>query len=93
MSVVEIESQVREFIWTSFLAETGTITLENSDDLFQLLDSLQVLRLVVQLETLFGVKVADHELSHANLGSVEKVAAFVSRKCETDASVEGTLTM
>jgi acyl carrier protein len=89
VSVAEIEAQVREFVWSSFLADSGISTFRNSDDLFDLLDSLQVLRLVVQLERLFGVKVADYELAHENLGSVQKVAAFVARKCESCQSMGG----
>jgi acyl carrier protein len=81
MNENEIADQVREFIWASFLADAQIDELHNNDDLFQLLDSLQVLRLVVQLESLFGVKVADYELAPENLGSVEKIAAFVCRKC------------
>ena len=90
MSVAEIEAQIRQFVWTTFLEETETKTFQNSDDLFQLLDSLQVLRLVVQLESLFGVKVADDELAHENLGSVEKVAAFVARKCQACGAIDGS---
>ena len=82
MSIAKIEAQVREFVWASFLADSGISTFRNSDDLFELLDSLQVLRLVVQLERAFGVKVADYELAHENLGSVQKGAAIVARKCE-----------
>lgn len=79
MLVNEIECWVREFICTSFLTE-GDVTFQNTDELFTLLDSLQVLRLIVQLEKQFGIKVADDELSIENLGSVARIAAFVARK-------------
>jgi acyl carrier protein len=80
MHVATIENQLREFVLASFLAETPAEEFRNTDDLFQLLDSLQLLRLVMQLEALFGIKVADHELAAENLGSIAKVAAFVARK-------------
>jgi acyl carrier protein len=80
MHVAEIEGQLREFVLTSFLTDTPAEEFHNGDDLFQLLDSLQLLRMVMQLEVLFGIKVADHELAAENLGSIAKVAAFVVRK-------------
>jgi acyl carrier protein len=81
MTTTEIEERVRQFVLGSFLVDTPPESFQNSDDLFLLLDSLQILRLVVQLEALFGVKVQQQELSAENLSSVQKVAAFVVRKC------------
>jgi acyl carrier protein len=75
----DIESQLHEFVATSFLADAGTV-FENSDDLFQLLDSLQVLRLILHLKATYGVHVADEELAVENLGTIENVARFVDRK-------------
>jgi acyl carrier protein len=80
MHDAEIEGRLREYVLASFLSETPADEFRNSDDLFQVLDSLQLLRMVMQLEGLFGIKVADHELAAENLGSIAKVAAFVVRK-------------
>jgi len=80
MTPTEIEQRVRQFVLTSFLVDTPPEAFQNSDDLFLLLDSLQILRLVVQLESMFGVKVQQPELTADNLSSVEKVAAFMVRK-------------
>jgi acyl carrier protein len=80
MTTTEIEEQVRQFLLTSFLAETPPEAFRNDDDLFLLLDSLQILRLVVQLESTFGIKVKQEELTAENLSSVRKVGAFVARK-------------
>jgi acyl carrier protein len=79
-TVAEIEGRVREVILSSFLPEAAPGALSNTDDLLALLDSLQVLRLVQHLEALYGVQVTDDELTAENLGSVEKMAAFVARK-------------
>jgi acyl carrier protein len=79
-TVAEIEEQVKRIILRSFLPETAPEALGSSDDLFALLDSLQVLRLVQHLEAKFGIQVTDDELTADNLGSVEKMAAFVARK-------------
>jgi acyl carrier protein len=80
MILPEIEDRIREFVLTSFLAETPAETFHTQADLFLLLDSLQVLRLVMQLESWYAIKVEKHELSPENLSSVQKAAAFVVRK-------------
>jgi acyl carrier protein len=78
-----IEDDVRQYIACSFLTETQADDLRSDTDLFALLDSLQVLRLVVALETTFGFKVGDGELSPENLSTVERIAQFVARKRES----------
>ncbi len=80
MTSAAIEAQLRQYVLTAFLPETPAEDFANTDDLFQLLDSLQVLRLVMQLDTLFAVKTEDQDLTAENLGSIRKAAAFVRRK-------------
>lgn len=79
MSAVEIAEQVRGFIATSFLAE-GDPAPGDDDDLFAILDSLQVLRLVGWVEDRCQRKVEDSELTEQNFGTVGRVAAFA---CES----------
>lgn len=81
MMTTDIEERVRQFLLTSFLADPVPEAFRNDDDLFLLLDSLQILRLVVQIESMFGIKVEQQELSVENLSSVQRIAAFVFRKC------------
>ena len=80
MTIPELKDKLRAYIVDSFLSDPEAGPLGDGDDLFHRLDSLQVLRLVVQLEPLFGVKVENSELTAENLGSVAKTAAFVARK-------------
>jgi acyl carrier protein len=80
--IPEVERTVRAYILDSFLGDEDAATFRDDDDLLTVLDSLQVLRMVVALEGLFGIKVQDGDLSPDNLGSVRRVAAFVARKCE-----------
>ncbi|MCI0705348.1 MAG: phosphopantetheine-binding protein [Planctomycetia bacterium] len=80
MTPIEIEDRVRQFVLATFLVDTPPEAFQNSDDLFLLLDSLQILRLVIHLESTFGVKVQQQELTADNLSSVQKVAAFMVRK-------------
>ena len=76
----EIAERVRTYIVDSFLEEPQAAALQNSDNLLNVLDSLQLLRLVVQLEPWFGVKVDDSELTPENFGSIDRIADFVARR-------------
>jgi acyl carrier protein len=76
----EIAERVRTYIVDSFLEEPQAAALQNSDNLLIVLDSLQLLRLVVQLEPWFGVKVDDSELTQENFGSIDRIADFVARR-------------
>jgi acyl carrier protein len=80
MTAQSIADQVRTYIIDSFLdAKQGT-SLRNDTDLLGLLDSLQLLRMVVHLEASFGIKVDDSELTAENLASVQQIASFLARK-------------
>jgi acyl carrier protein len=76
----DIQRQVAGYIAGSFLSAEQAGGFDTRTDLLALLDSLQLLRTVVQLEALFGVQVADGELTAENFGSVERIAALVERK-------------
>jgi acyl carrier protein len=75
-----IEDQVRAYIVDSFLSEQKAAAFDNDVDLLMVLDSLQVLRMVLALEKQYGIKVQENELAPENLGSVSKIAAFIARK-------------
>jgi acyl carrier protein len=77
----EIEGKVRTFILDSFLTEADAETFGNDDDLLKVLDSLQILRMVIAFEGAFGIKVEDSDMTLENLGSVRKVAGLIARKC------------
>jgi acyl carrier protein len=79
MTVAQVEEQVRRFVTESFLPD-GADPPGAADDLFALLDSLQILRLVVWVEERFGLKVADEDLTAEHFGTVGRVAAFVGRR-------------
>lgn len=80
MDIREIEDRVRTFIIDSFLTEAGAGKFRDDSDLLKVLDSLQILRMVIAFEGVFGIKIEDGDLIPENLGSVQKVAAFVLRK-------------
>lgn len=76
----EIEQQICRFIAESFLSDGQAATLRSDADLLTMLDSLQVLRTVMHIESEFSVKVEHGELTPENLGTVERLAGLVHRK-------------
>lgn len=76
----EIRARVRAYVVNSFLAPAEAETVRDDDDLLAILDSLQILRLVLALESAFGVKVPDGELTPENLGLVRRVADLIAGK-------------
>jgi acyl carrier protein len=84
-----LENRVRAQIVEMFLTEAQAETLQSDTDLLGVLDSLQILRLVLDLEAQFGVKIADSDLTLENFSSVARIAAFIGRKLDAlEQSVE-----
>jgi acyl carrier protein len=79
-NVAAMQDEVRAYIVDSFLTEQDAATFQNDADLLTMLDSLQILRMVIALEKQYGCKVDESELSPENLGSVCKIAEFIVRK-------------
>jgi acyl carrier protein len=82
----EIERTVRSYIIDAFLGGDGAAAFSDDDDLLTVLDSLQLLRMVVALEGLYSIRLEDGDLSAENLGSVRRIAAFVAGKIDRDHS-------
>src|SRR5262245_9344219 len=82
IDISDIEGKVRIFILESYLTEGDAETFRNDEDLLLRLDSLQILRMVIAFEGMFGIKVADGDLTPENLGSVQKLAALIAHKQE-----------
>lgn len=75
-----VKDAIRSYVTQAFLAGGRTATVSDDDDLMEMLDSLQILRMVIDLESRFSIRVENADLTPENLGSVDKVAAFVARK-------------
>jgi acyl carrier protein len=80
MDMHDIESKVRSFIVESYLTEAEADTFANDDDLLKIIDSLQILRMVIAFEGTFGINIEDGDMTLENLASVRKVAALIARK-------------
>jgi acyl carrier protein len=75
-----IEQTIRGYIAESFLDEDQVVALRDDDDLLMVLDSLQVLRMLMDLEAEYSIRVDPSEFTPENLGSIERMAAFVGKK-------------
>ena len=72
--------EVRSYIHRSLSTGEPTLSLGDEDDLLDILDSLQVLRLVMQLETTYAIKFDNGDLTPDNLGSIARLVAFVNAR-------------
>ena len=79
--------EVRSFVVANYLLgrEDGL----GSDDSFLehgIIDSTGILELVSHLEGTYGIEVVDDELNPDNLDSINKIAAYLTRKITLGAS-------
>jgi acyl carrier protein len=77
-----IERDIRQFVIANFLfgEDNGSLKADESFLETGIIDSTGVLELVAFLESTYGFRVRDNELTPDNLDSLDKVAAFVRRK-------------
>ncbi len=71
---------IRDFIVQNFGMTDEIRELGMEDDLLELLDSLQVLRLVLELEKTFAMKFRNEDMTPQVIGSVIRLAAYVDAK-------------
>ena len=73
---------IRQFIFDNFLFDAVEEDLGNEDSFLEqgVIDSTGVLELVEWLEETFDFAVDDEELIPENLDSVNKLAAFITKK-------------
>lgn len=80
MTSAEIQERVRQHLVSSYLPGEQAAELRNDADLLDVLNSLQLLRMVMEIEQMFAIAVENSELSPENLGTIEDITAFVQRK-------------
>lgn len=71
---------MKEYLANTFLRASRGPALRDDDDLLLVLNSLQLLRMVIELETRFGVTIGNGEVTPENLGTVERIATFIEQK-------------
>jgi acyl carrier protein len=76
-----MDSQIREFIIKTFLFGEGQKLTDKTALLDSgIVDSTGLLEIIQFIETAFNITVEEHELTPANLNSVENLVRFINGK-------------
>lgn len=75
-------TEIRAFVEESFLYLHPGVELGDEDDLLAagIVDSLGFVELVEEVQSRYGVAVADVEITEENFGSIAAIGRFVERK-------------
>jgi acyl carrier protein len=71
---------LRSYIADTFLPAAERNGLRDDDDLLQVLNSLQLLRMVIEIESRYVIAIDNSELTPENLGTINNIARFVTAK-------------
>jgi acyl carrier protein len=79
--IKDTRQQVRNFLEENFLFGRQN-DLKDGDSFLDggILDSTGILQLIAFLSETYGITVADEEVTPDNLDSIDKIAAYLSRK-------------
>jgi acyl carrier protein len=77
-----LKEELRQYILSEFLPGESAANLRDDTPLRTsgVLDSMQIVKLVVFLEKRFGIEVDAYEASVQNLDSIDRIATLVERK-------------
>jgi acyl carrier protein len=75
-AIAKKEARLLELLSTDILElEPG---FKSTDDLFEAgLDSMSIMRLLIQVETAFGCRISVAQVSRENFSTVQKIAALI----------------
>jgi acyl carrier protein len=78
----DVRDELRAFIVDNFLYMHPDVELADHDDLLArgLIDSLGFVELVEEVQTRYGLDVADVDITEENFGSIDAIVAYVGRK-------------
>jgi acyl carrier protein len=74
-----VEQQLRTFITENFFVEDADLRGEISLTRSGIIDSTGVMEILLFLETQFGIKVPDDEITPENLDTLDALVSYVSR--------------
>jgi acyl carrier protein len=87
-----VETDINDYISKELVQDPALLPLSNESSLVDsdILDSLNLLRLVVFLEDRFGITMGDADLVPENFGSVSTICAYLrARQAERQAATRG----
>lgn len=70
-----VRERVRAYILEAYLSPDTA--LGDDEDLLHVLNSLQLLRMVMELEQTFGVTIGNADMTPENLGTIDRIATFI----------------
>lgn len=78
----QVLAELRAFVEENYLYLRPDLQLQDTDQLLELgiIDSLGFVELVEEVQTRYGVAVADVDITEQNFGSVAAIAEYVGRK-------------
>lgn len=79
-TIDQLGLEIRQLITNKISRNRDVAALTGHDDLLSILNSLQLLRLVLALESQYGVSIDTAELTPENFGTIERVSGFVASK-------------
>ncbi len=78
-----IEKKVREIIKNYVETNIDILTMPIDESLFNVgMDSVSVIRIIVELEDEFDFEVEDDELATIDLTTIEKIIEYIESKCQ-----------
>jgi acyl carrier protein len=78
----DVRSDIRAYVEENFLYLHPGLELRDDDDFLTLgiVDSLSFVELVDEIESRYGIAIDDVEITEQNLGSIDAITTFVTRK-------------
>jgi acyl carrier protein len=88
--MMDAKAAIRQFIVGSFFVQDAD-ALKDEDPLLEtgIIDSTGVLEVIHFIEDNYAVHLEDEEILPENLGSIERIAAFVERKAAAGRTARG----
>jgi acyl carrier protein len=82
MNATDLARDIRAYVEENFLYLHPGVELGDDDDLLAagVVDSLGFVELVEEVQSRWGIAVADVEITEANFGSISAIARFVQGK-------------
>jgi acyl carrier protein len=77
---MNLEKAVRRLLGDSNLLGAAANSVPADDNLFELIDSMQMLRIVANVEKTFRIEIDDFEMLPDNLRTVSALVALLERK-------------
>jgi acyl carrier protein len=80
LDTTQIASQLTGSVFPRYLKGRDAPAIRGDDDLLDIFDSLEVIRMTVDLEALFHIRIRNDELNAANIGTLDRLTRFISGK-------------